>query len=128
MATVRDICLGGLRKIGVLALGEEADADMAQEALDAYNGIMHGARAGGWLATFTTQGFNDTFPLGDEVAEPAKAAVAEQIAGSFDRQVPMRLAQQARQFQGWLAAQADHAATFERGFRYEEPDMDEAST
>lgn len=112
--------------MGVLALGEEADADMAQEALDAYNGLLHGAQSGGWIAAFTTQSMGDTFPLGDEVVEPAKAAVAEQVAGSFERPIPLRLAQQSRQFQNWLAAKADNAATFERGFRYEEPDMDEA--
>lgn len=127
MATVRDIATGALRRIDVLDISEEADAEMVAVAVDAYNGLMMEAKAAGWIAAFTVQALGDTITLGDEQIEPLKAAVGERIAADFGRAPSPMVMRGARMFHAQIAAAGYTPQTFERGFRYEDPDNEHSA-
>lgn len=120
MATVRDVVHGALRRIGVLSIAEEADAETASIGLAAYNAMHREAALAGWLASWVDQGLNDALTLGDAYAESAKAAVAVRIAPDFQRPVDMRLGNDAALWMAQIAAAGRTPATFERGFRHED--------
>lgn len=103
MATVLDICHGALRRIGVLDIAEEAEAEAAAIALDAYNGLMMEEAEAGWLAAFTPQSLTDAIPLGGAYVEPLKAAVAVRVSEPFERAVGIRTASEAARFHAMLA-------------------------
>lgn len=119
MTLVRDILTGALQKIGVQPVGDAAAAEEAAFALTAYNGILHGFVADGWLASHTTATAETAVALGVAYHEGLKALVAERVASAFSLDVPLRVRMEARQVLDRLAAAAFAAegsgAKFEDG-------------
>ncbi len=125
MATVRDVVNGALRRLGVLDVSEDAEAEVAAVALAAYNAMHAEAYHAGWIAgTWTDLGLNDTAAIGPAYAESAKAAVAVRIAPDYGREVGRRLALDGARWMAMVAAANPPKATFERGFRCEDVDQE----
>jgi hypothetical protein len=121
MATVRDIVTGALRRLAVLDVGEEPEAEVAAIGLAAYNAMHAEAVAAGWFAgPWADQGMNDAPTLGAAYAESAKAAVAVRIAPDFGVDVGRRLALDGAGWLARLAAAGTKASRFENGLRHVE--------
>lgn len=83
MATVRDVISAALRKIGIVASGEEADADAAAEALFAFNAMFHGFKAHGVDLTYSDKTLSDDFPIGAHHIEGAVYLLASRLSPDY---------------------------------------------
>ncbi|OOY15071.1 hypothetical protein [Thioclava sp. DLFJ4-1] len=88
MATVRDIYTRSLRKIGVLAIDETPDANMADAALDGFNDAMSSLAARGVGYYHANLTHDSTFPMVDECHNFVVNIVAAEIAPMFGRTGP----------------------------------------
>lgn len=117
MATVRDVCDGALRRIGVLESGENAPGEDMAVAQAAFDGLHFEAVTDGWLASFTASALGDSVTAA--YVETLKSAVAVRIAADFGREVPPRVAMEGKRWGAMLAnahwSNAANNHTTERG-------------
>lgn len=86
--TVRDIIHRAHMKLGVVQRGEEVSADYADEALFAFNEMVHGWKRAGIEvmindAAFTDRALNDDFPMADEFREGAIYLLASRLSPEY---------------------------------------------
>lgn len=117
MATVRDVCNGALRRIGVSESGEDAPGEDMAVAQAAFDGLHFEALADGWLTAFTASTLDDVVTA--SLVEPLKAAVAVRISPEFGRQVDAETRNLATRWRSMLAntywTDDDNRHTLERG-------------
>lgn len=118
MTTVRDIVDGALEKIGVSDVGEGAVAEYAAAALRAYNGVLHGFVADGWLASHTTASMGSDVALGAAYDDGLMALVGVRVASIFGLAAPADVRLEAREVLARLAAA--HFATAGSGAKFED--------
>lgn len=83
MAKIRDIATRALRKIGVVAEDEAANADQIANAVDAYNMMVHAWKLRDVDLSHVDQGASDTFALGNEYQEGAVYLLASNLSGDY---------------------------------------------
>lgn len=102
MATVRDICVRALRKIG--ASDAAVDGQDISDALDTFNDMVHGWKILGADVEHVTQDLNDTFALADEFIEGTVYVLASRL--SPDYEIPPQF-----DSDGWFRAIQAHYTT-----------------
>jgi hypothetical protein len=82
MATVQDIVTRAYRKIGIVAIDEDLNADMAQEGLDAFNEMVMAWELQGVVPdkSFSEALLTDTFPMSDRFRDPVVHLLAARLA------------------------------------------------
>lgn len=83
MTTVRDICTRALRKAGVVAHGEDAEAENASAALDDLNMMLAAWKLAGVDTSHTALELSDTFPLAGEYEEGTVFMLAGRMQPDF---------------------------------------------
>ncbi len=83
MTKVRDVVYASLRKIAVLASGEEADADAADEAVFALNGMMAGWKLRSVDIGHTELTLDHDFPLPQEFIEGTVFLLASRLSPDY---------------------------------------------
>ncbi|MGB1215820.1 MAG: packaged DNA stabilization gp4 family protein [Pikeienuella sp.] len=84
MATVADVVRKSLRKIGVLASDEAAQAHDMENGVDAFNMMLHGWKIHGVDVSHTDLEATDTFPLDPEYQEGTVYLLAQRISPDFE--------------------------------------------
>lgn len=83
MTTTRDVCQRALRKIGVLAHGETAEADNAVATLDDLNMMLAAWKLAAVDIGHTTLSLSDDFPLAAEYEEGTVFMLASRISPDY---------------------------------------------
>lgn len=83
MPTVRDICIRALRKLDVAPLGQEVPGEEIEQAVDAYNDMLHAWALMGVDIGHTTQIASDPFPLSDEFVEGTCYILATRLSPNY---------------------------------------------
>lgn len=83
MTSTLNVITATLRKLGVVATGENADADAAGEALFALNAMMHGWKLRGVDISHSDLTLGDNFPLADEYVEGTVYLLAARLSPDF---------------------------------------------
>ena len=83
MATARDVTARALRLAGVLAAGETATAEDAQDALAALNGMMHGLELEGVRLGHSTLTLDDDLALPPSHIEALTWMLATRLVTEF---------------------------------------------
>ena len=94
-ATAHDVVTRALKRIGVLAAGETADADTAQDALKTLNQMLAGWELHGIRLNPPTYILTDLMQVPDAHIEAITANLATTIAPEFGREVSAYLLKQA---------------------------------
>lgn len=110
MASISEIVVLGLRKIGVAAHDEPAQAHDIVAGVDAWNDLMAEAVLSGHVAAHTVQVAGDTFALGAGLKNPAAAAVAVRLAAIYGVEPGRQVRADAAQFLGRQDSHAGYVA------------------
>ena len=87
MATMLDIVTKACRKIGVAAIDEDLEAEIASEALDTLNAMLFEWELAGVDTTHTTLTLTDDFPLAAKFEQGTIYMLAHRLAPEFNRPV-----------------------------------------
>lgn len=85
MATMRDIIDRAARKVRIAGSGEALDAEIAADALDALNGMLHEWALRGVDIGHFDLSFNDPFPLDDRFRDGVTYMLAERMSPDYNR-------------------------------------------
>lgn len=83
MPTVRDICIRALRKLDVAPLGQAVPGEEIEQAVDAYNDMLHGWELQGIYISHATQQPNDEFLLPDAFIEGTVYMLASRLSPNY---------------------------------------------
>ncbi len=87
MASARDVIKGALRRIGVIAAGEDPAAEDAADALTELNGLMSNARREGIDYVHATLRLTDALTMDDGLAMYWRDVLALRLAEEYGRPV-----------------------------------------
>lgn len=104
--TIADIITGTLRKLGVLDIAEEPEANEAAEALDAFNEMVASWELKGVNTGVSELTADDEFPFVAGHVGGVKALLAVYLAPGYGKSVSAETQMQA--MDGWLALQSDY--------------------
>jgi hypothetical protein len=104
--TISTMVTNSMRRINMLAAGQDADAAEADEVLGILNDMMLALPAKGVHTGWTTLALTDNFPLEDRHIEGVTWMLSEAITGGSG--MSLSAEQQKKANAGWLALEADY--------------------
>ncbi|MBU6232388.1 hypothetical protein KGP36_07175 [Patescibacteria group bacterium] len=107
MTTALDVIRAAMRKIGLLASGQEPSANEAKDALECLNDMLASWEAKGVYGGFPPLSLTDPMPLEDKHIAAVKAMLAVSLADEFGAGAALSPNVKVEALTGWQGIRAD---------------------